>query len=591
MSHRLANVEVSNFRSIKHYRFQLHDYTPLVGYNNAGKSNIIKAMKWLLRASSLGSECFYDSEQPVEVIGEIDGISDELLSTLSDGQRNSLAPFIVGELLTIKRVQYKPSDSVKSIKLFVMNPAAENDDEYWKPNPNGIDQAIAVLFPEPIHIGAMENAEDDVSKSKSTSTIGKLLAEIIAPIEREHGSKVKDALKGFKDLLNADGEDRAPELSVFEGGMNQMIDDFFPDVTVKLHIPTPELKEVFSKGTIRVYESGGEVGRDVSSFGHGAQRAIQMALVRNLATLKKVDNKPRTRTLLLIDEPELYLHPQAIEVIKDALKKLSKDGYQVVFSTHSAMLLTHEDVGNAILVRKTIDQGTYCRTTVRSAIELMEQDAKSQLHLLFSLTHASNILFAEKVILIEGSTEERILPIVATKLLGKSLGVLKCALVKQSGGGNTRKSLLVLQVMGLPGRAIVDLDYAFKQGISDGLIAKDDQDVSSCKEILKQVVIDHGGVLSAEGLPTKGGAINAAKAYSLLATYPAAVPFITNLQNKLKAYSIWLWSKGCIEDHLGIEGKSEDVWSDFTNRFDAEKPKDIIKDYNEVYACLNWLAT
>jgi energy-coupling factor transporter ATP-binding protein EcfA2 len=590
MAHRLECIEVWNFRSIKHYYFQLHDYTPLVGYNNAGKSNIIKAIKWLLRASSLGMECFYDFEQPVEMIGRIGGISNDLLSTLSDGQRTSLTPFIVDEVLTIKRVQYRPSDGVKAIKLLVMNPAAKNDDEYWKANPTGIDQALGVLFPEPIHIGAMENAEEDVSKSKSTSTIGKLLAEIISPIEREHGSKVKDALKGFRNLLNADGDDRAPELSVFEGQMNQMIDDFFPDVTVKLHIPTPELKEIFSKGTIRVYE-GGEIGRDISSFGHGSQRAIQMALVRNLATLKKVDDKPRTRTLLLIDEPELYLHPQAIEVIRDALKKLSMDGYQVVFSTHSAMLLTHEDVGNAILVRKTAEHGTYCRQTVRSAIEHMEQDAKSQLRLLFSLTHASNILFCERVILIEGSTEERILPIVASKLIGKSLGMLKCALVKQSGGGSTRKSLLVLHVMDLPSKAVVDLDYAFKQGLADGLISSDDNDIAACKDILKQVAIDHGCVLNTDGLPTSGGGHKAAKVYSLLATYPDALPFISNLQTKLKANNIWLWSKGCIEDHLGIEGKSEDVWANFTLRFETEEPKDIIKDYSEVHACLNWLTS
>lgn len=40
-----------------------------------------------------------------------------------------------------------------------------------------------MLFPDPIHIGAMENSEEDSSKSKAGTTIGKLLAEIIEPIE------------------------------------------------------------------------------------------------------------------------------------------------------------------------------------------------------------------------------------------------------------------------------------------------------------------------------------------------------------------------------------------------------------------------
>ena len=64
-------------------------------------------------------------------------------------------------------------------------------------------------------------------------------------------------------------------------------------------------------------------GRDVSALGHGAQRSIQMALVRHLADIKRDSGEQASNTILLIDEPELYLHPQAIEVLRDALKTLS----------------------------------------------------------------------------------------------------------------------------------------------------------------------------------------------------------------------------------------------------------------------------
>ena len=42
--HGLAEIKVNNFRSIKEEDFILSDYTALIGYNNAGKTNILVAM-------------------------------------------------------------------------------------------------------------------------------------------------------------------------------------------------------------------------------------------------------------------------------------------------------------------------------------------------------------------------------------------------------------------------------------------------------------------------------------------------------------------------------------------------------------------
>ena len=46
MSHILTEINISNFKSISSESFELTEFTPLVGYNNAGKSNILEAIKW-----------------------------------------------------------------------------------------------------------------------------------------------------------------------------------------------------------------------------------------------------------------------------------------------------------------------------------------------------------------------------------------------------------------------------------------------------------------------------------------------------------------------------------------------------------------
>jgi putative ATP-dependent endonuclease of OLD family len=590
MAHRISQIKIDNYKSIVSETFDLSDYTPLIGYNNAGKSNILYAIKWLLRRSSLGADAFNQTNVAVTMEGIIDGIDNALLNLLPQNHRNSIQPYIVNDQLKIKRVQNQPNDTAANIRLFVHDPNAANPAQPWVANPNGIDNALTVLFPEPIHIGAMENAEEDVSKSKAGTTIGKLLAEIIEPIENQYGAQVRGILDGLKGLLDADGLNRAPELTQFDAAVNQKIDNFFPDVNIKLHVPTPELKEVFNKGTIKIYEPQSPLGRDISSLGHGAQRSIQMALVRHLAELKRAAQNHGTTTLLLIDEPELYLHPQAIEIIRDALKTLSTQGYQVIFSTHSAMMVTHEDVANAILIRKRHPQGTYRRQTLKAAIPQVTADAPSQLQLMFSLSNSTNILFSEKVVLTEGKTEQRVLPKIFEKVTGNTLGIYKYALVRQGGVASTRKSMMVLNAMDLPTKAIVDLDYAFRNAVTDGFIQAADADLAACHQHMGQIAAANGIALEADGYPTnRNSSMSASEAIAFLAAQQPIQQNILNLHTKLLAHNIWLWKKGAIEAHIGLAGKTEQIWANFVNQLQANPLNVAATDHAEITACINWL--
>ena len=242
MTHILSEITIRNFKSIRNETFELSAFTPLVGYNNAGKSNMLEAIKWLLRKTALSDTSFNDTAIPVEMEGVISGITEAILDQLPENQRTSIQPFLISDSLSIKRVQPQPNVGVAQIRLLVKDPANIGTANEWRANPTGLDQAIQALFPEPIHIGAMENAEEDVSKSKNTTTIGKLLAEIIGPIQTSYSTQVQTALDGIKDLLDADGTSRAAELNAFDAAVNGKVESFFPGVNIKVHVPTPELK-------------------------------------------------------------------------------------------------------------------------------------------------------------------------------------------------------------------------------------------------------------------------------------------------------------------------------------------------------------
>jgi putative ATP-dependent endonuclease of OLD family len=590
MSHIVSSIHVFNYKSIVDEPFEFSNYSPLVGYNNSGKSNIINALKWLLRRSSLNKDCFNNQANPIIIEGVINGITPALLANLTANHRTAIEPFINNEQLQIKRIQNTPGETVANIRLYVRDPNFQDPANEWRLNPAGIDNAINTLFPEPIHIGAMENAEEDISKSKQSSTIGKLIAEIIEPIETQYGNQVRTTLNGLRDLLEADGLGRAPELSAFDQAVNQKIDTFFPDITIRLHVPTPELKEVFTKGTIKVYEPQSIAGRDVSSMGHGAQRSIQMALIQHLSEIKRSSQTQTTTTLLLIDEPELYLHPQAIEVTREALKFLSINGYQVIFSTHSPLMITHEDVGQTILIRKNITRGTHKRQALKAAIPQVIADAPSQLLLLFSLSNSTNILFSEQVILTEGTTEQRVFPKLVEKITGRSLGLLKYALVKQGGVTNTRKSMMVLNAMDLPTKAIVDLDYAFKNAVDDGFLQPNDPDIIACNQLMNTIAAPNHIALGQDGWPiNRNSSMSASQAFALLAAQPQIQSTIESIHNKLLARNIWIWKLGSIEVHLGLTGKNEQAWATFINRLETDTLQNVTTDHQGIIALVNWI--
>lgn len=588
--HLLTEITIRNFKSIHSETFELTAFTPLVGYNNAGKSNILEAIKWLLKRGALTGSSFNDELLPVEMEGKISGITQTILDQLPANQQSAILPYLFNDILYIKRIQALPNTGVASVNLFVKDPASLDLANEWRTAPTGLPQALEVLFPEPIQIGAMENSEEDVSKYKNTTTIGKLLAEIIGPIQTGYTTQVQTALDGIRELLGADGSSRATELTDFDTAVSGKVETFFPGVSIKVHVPTPELKEVFSKGTIKVFEGSVTTGKDVSALGHGAQRSIQMALVRHLADSQRAAAKQSSNTILLIDEPELYLHPQAIEILRDALKTLSTQGFQVIFSTHSPFMITSSDVENTVLIRKSDALGTHKRNSLKSAIATVAAAHPSQLAIIFSLSNSSNILFAEKVILAEGKTENRLLPKLIQKITSRTLGLHKTALVSIDGSGSTRKTMEVLTAMAIPTKAVVDLDYALKEAENQGFLTVGDSDVLAIRNHLASIAPTHSINLNG-GWPTKtGSAMTAAEAFSLLARETAIQSNLSSLKTKMQTVGIYVWTKGTIEDHLGGIQKNEVSWAAFNARLENEDLNIILpSDHTELISLVGWL--
>jgi len=512
---------------------------------------------------------------------------------MPSNQQGQIKPYIHDESLRFRRTMQQPG-MVSTVKLEVRNPAVaeEEGSNAWVANPAGIPQALKALFPESLRVHAMQDAADDVGKQSKGNTIGKLIADVIEPVRQEHEGELRVALANISAKLSADGADRAAKLKEFDAGATKSLNDLFPGLQLKLDVPLPEIPDLFKSGTVRVLETQGDntSSRTFASVGHGAQRCIQMALIRYLAE-KNANPDDTKRKLLLIDEPELYLHPQGIEQVRRALKTLSGGRYQVIFSTHSPMMLHRDHAQHAVIVRKPDPvAGTSARTPLAAAVRAAIQDGGHASRVLFELSNAAQIFFSDRVLLNEGKTEQLLLPVLYESYFGRTPRADRIGLVPMNGSGNFHNAFSVLRTMEIDAKIVADLDYAFREAAKiTG--AMDAPDMVAVKLILDRLQKHHHFPM--EGDFPKGDKKNgwgATDVWGLFAKDGDGGKIVAAQHEKLRAHGIWIWKEGTIEDVLGLADKGEEVIQDLEQSFSKLNAANLKSKHPSIVEFLDWLA-
>lgn len=582
--HKIKELHIKNYKSCQETKITLENYTPLVGYNNAGKSNILKCVDTLVRGKGQNESSFFDNTKPIEIIALLEGLDDTSLQHLSQQQITSLEPHIEEGSLYVRFFQEKPGTGKNSVVMGIQKPS-ELQLDVWV-NPNGLPQAITTLFPEPTFINSMEDSAEDVSKFKASNTIGKLIAHLQTEIINSKAIEINNALEVVGKKLSLNGSERLDELANFDASINDKITDFFPGLSLNIDIPTPSIADLFKQGTIKVSEVGTVRQSDFIDMGHGSQRAIQMTLIRHLAEITKDVAKQGKTNILLIDEPELFLHPQAVELLRSSLKTLSNRGYQIIFSTHSPYMIEQLDIPITNIVRKH-SNGTVVTTRLKEALSQILIDNDSQARLLFDTYNLGQILFSDKVLIAEGATEKTVLPTLFHKVMGKTLGEHKLALVIADGTGNIPKMIEILDRMGIVTKGLADLDFAFTSAVDQSLIQITDSSVDECLTIVQKIQSTHDFQLNGR-LPCKGNGFKASQIYELMAAESDATVHLDKIREDMKNHSIWVWSKGAIEPHLCLETKNNGEWLRFRQRLATENVENCVDDLDEIRDFFNW---
>lgn len=281
---KISEIKIENFRSCQSTELILEEFTPLVGYNNAGKSNILKAIEAFVKCKGLAETEFNNPEKPIVITTLISGISQSIIEKLTSKHQKELTPFIENEKIWIRFYQSKPGTGKQSIELSAKSNLLAED---WT-SLGCLIQVVTTLFPEPTFIRSMEDSAEDIAKVKATNTIGKLILILQKEILKTRAEEISSALEIVGRKLNVDGLERLEELFEFDREISSKVEDFFPGLNLSLDIPTPKIGDLFKTGSIKITENGSNQARqDFAGMGHGAQRAIQMTLIRHLAEVSQ----------------------------------------------------------------------------------------------------------------------------------------------------------------------------------------------------------------------------------------------------------------------------------------------------------------
>lgn len=443
----LKKLHIKNFGPIIEDEIMLEPFTYFVGRNNSGKSHYLRAIETLLASKNPDKEKIVklqnDKSNEITIEGYFEGVGDFTNLVMGSNHKRAIEEAIQDGVLRVVRVLDTNADDKTAFGVY------KEDGAFY--NPTGFSGNLLKVLPEPISIVATADTVDEL-KNKENTALGKLKKETMIAFFSELKEKTKEALSGLDEFLHSqNAELRCHKLAEFENHLKEELIGEFADVVPSVEFGLPD-EEVIAK-EMKVFLDDGHRS-EVEQKGHGLQRATLLALIKLLAKYG-ARYQDRPTPIFLIGEIESFLHPYAQKQLADVLNTLV-ERYQIVTTTHSPFIITHESINGYRRVQKDLPRGTKAVTIKGGEVNL--KLVKRHLERRGNLEG----LFADRVILIEGNHDEsfyeKLITVFQLRLPPKKFTLF----VKAGGKEELRQARKFYCQMGFDDVAIIcDLDYLF----------------------------------------------------------------------------------------------------------------------------------
>lgn len=424
---KIKGLSIKNFRSIKELEIELPQICALVGPNNAGKSNFLFAIykvlgrDWVSVTSFDENDVYLrDAERDIEISFSFDPpIQYQKYKNTNPvgihGFSFKYMRYKVGERKGQRRFEQQCIDN-EGQNVTVLAKAPRKGEQHKYEPLIGIPSEIKENIPL-IYIGTNRSLKEQLPGARF-SLLRQLFEDInqdfhspnqIVQVKQADGT-VKDVPKAeeFYNLLKMAMEclrtDSFKELetSIKKNALRQL--GFDPDVdTDKLdfYFAPFDAMEFYKSLDLRVKE--GDFHISATELGEGIQNALVLSI------LQAFEERRKKGAVLLIEEPEMFLHPQMQRALNKTLQKIGESN-QIIYTTHSPHFVSVPDYHEVLLVRKGSNDSYVTKSNLPT-------NARRREKLIKELDPERNeLFFASRLLLVEGDTEKLALPEYAKRL-------------------------------------------------------------------------------------------------------------------------------------------------------------------------------
>ena len=431
----VSRIFVKNFRNLRALDVEIGPgVTCFIGENNTGKTNLFHALRLLLdgnisaqrrrlQREDLSLGLTFDSPEHVLISIEFADFA---------GKPNEEAlPFTAVLQNGKARLSYRfrPKASVRDVieqrEEGAPNPALGMDDYVWEIAAGGDNVDLnAVTWLESFGsrystenlqggylVTLMEALRDVESRLAAPRTSP--LQQIID--QRRIPEAEQSALVGHLQTANSN-----INASTTIGDIGTQLSASFSDVAggtfamgVSLGLGEASFTDI-SRG-LKVLLSGyGLASLDPSRNGLGLNNVLYISMLHHYFECRVAEGKTAGQ-LLLVEEPEAHLHPQLQRVL---LATLQRKSVQVFITTHSTHITSGVPIGAQIIL--TSNGGAVTTCVKASTIEAFEDGDLADLERYLDATRSS-LLYARKVLLVEGPAEQFLIPLLVKSVMNIDL--------------------------------------------------------------------------------------------------------------------------------------------------------------------------
>ncbi|MFT4155150.1 ATP-dependent nuclease [Parafilimonas sp.] len=285
------------------------------------------------------------------------------------------------------------------------------------------------------------NAEQNLSYQLSYSSKFTLLSKVTKSFH-ERLSSDEEKVKTLKELFDTIKGTflKVEEFKNFNDNMSTIAGQMITNMSHALNFDFSAYDPSNYFKTMRVHPTEGGNVRSFEELGTGQQQILALCFAHAYAKSFLGQG-----LIFVLDEPEAHLHPLAQKWLARQMFKMAEDGLQLVITTHSPYFINLEYLNSIYIVCKkeqTIVTNTNAEKLATHCIKTGAAKAEKknilQFYALHSKPHILNGLFAKKIILVEGETEELSLPIYLDAI---GFDTLKdgIAIISVGGKGNLAK--------------------------------------------------------------------------------------------------------------------------------------------------------